>query len=109
MGAEYVRTLRKMMRNGFKRKENSYAFEFTNNQVYELCRTTPLYEYVSIQQRSYLAHIIRQDDDTTAKKLLFDIEARHASGRSITLLQMVMENENCTKVNLIYRAMNRAY
>ena len=109
IGAEYVRTLRKMMRNGFKRKENSYAFEFTNNQVYELCRTTPLYEYVSIQQRSYLAHIIRQDDDTTAKKLLFDNEPRHARGRSITLLQTVMENENCTKANLIYRAMNRTY
>ena len=97
------------MRNGFKRKEDSYAFVYTNKQVYELCRTTPLYEYVAIQQRSYLAHIIRQDDNTIAKKLLFDNEPRHAHGRSITLMQTVMANENCTKAHLMYRAMDRTY
>ena len=109
ISAEYVTTLRKLMRNGFKRKEDSYAFVYTNKQVYELCRTTPLYEYVAIQQRSYLAHIIRQDDNMIAKKLLFDNEPRHTHGRSITLMQTVMENENCTKAHLMYRAMNRTY
>ena len=97
------------MRNGFKRKEDSYAFVYTNKQIYELCRTTPLYEYVAIQQRSYLAHIIRQDDNMIAKKLLFDNESRHTQGRSITLMQTVMENETCTKADIIYRAMNRTY
>ena len=109
ISAEYVTTLRKLMRNGFKRKEDSYALVYINKQIYELCRTTPLYEYVAIQQRSYLAHIIRQDDNMIAKKLLFDNESRHTQGRSITLMQTVMENETCTKADIIYRAMNRTY
>ena len=108
ISAEYVTMLRKLMRNGFKQKEDSYAFVYTNKQVYELCRTTLLYEYVAIQQRSYLAHIIRQDDNTIAKKLLFENEPLNTHGRSITLMK-TMENENCTKAHLMYRAMNRTY
>ena len=108
MNAEYTTTLRKMIRGGFKRKEDSYAFVYSNQQVYEICKTTSLDAFVMKQQRSYIAHIIRQEDESIAKKLLFE-NWMARNGREITLLELVIKNEVCTSTEFFNRAKNKTY
>ena len=88
--------------NGFRRKGNTHNFVYTNRQIYEICQTTTLDDYIAKQQRAYLAHIIREDADVTAKKILFDAEENILPGRCITLFSTVSENE-------IERAMKKIY
>ena len=64
---------------------------------------------IAKQQRSYLAHVIRQEDNTIAKRLLFDNEMSLAHGRKIALLEKVIEKEACTKTQFIERAMTKIY
>ena len=109
MNAEYVTLLRKMIRGGFKRKKDSYAFVYSNQHIYEICKTTPLDAFIAKQQRTYLAHVIRLEDDTVAKRLLFENGTSRVCGRQITLFETVAEYEACTRLQLIKRAMTKVF
>ncbi|MEO2222612.1 MAG: reverse transcriptase family protein, partial [Candidatus Poseidoniia archaeon] len=109
MNAVYMSILRKMTRGGFRRKENTHRFVYTNRQIYEICQTTTLDDYIAKQQRAYLAHIIREDDEIRAKKILFDAEENRLPGRFITLFSTVSENDGCSKNETIERAMKKIY
>ena len=107
MDSEYTCLLRKMVRGGYKRKPDSYSYVYTNEKLHDMCNTTPLHLFIKKQQRSYLAHLIRQEDTTIAKRLLFEAEMNRVPGRVITLRKRVAENEQCDKETIIERAMNR--
>ena len=107
MDSEYTCLLRKMVRGGYKRKPDSYSYVYTNEKLHDMCNTTPLHLFIKKQQRSYLAHLIRQEDTTIAKRLLFEAEMNRVPGRVITLRKRVAENEQCDEETIIERAMNR--
>ena len=107
MNSEYAGTLRKMVRGGCRRKKDSYSYVYTNEQLYTLYNTTPLTTYIEKQQRSYIAHLIRQEDTLTTKRLLFDNTKNRIPGRTITPLQSVAEKEQCSELELIDRAIER--
>ena len=93
-----------MVRGGYKRKPDSYSYVYTNEKLHDM---TPLHLFIKKQQRSYLAHLIRQEDTTIAKRLLFEAEINRVPGRVITLRKRVAENEQCDEETIIERAMNR--
>ena len=107
MNSEYASTLRKMVRGGFRRKKDSYSYVYTNEQLYTMCNTTPLTNFIDKQQRSYIAHLIRQDDTLTTKRLLFDNTKNRIPGRAITPLQSVAAKEQCSELEIIERAIER--
>ena len=67
--------LRKMLRNGFRRKfpndENSFKLFYSNNDIHRICKSRDVSEFIKIQQRNYAAHLVRSDNGNMTKKLLF--------------------------------------
>ena len=87
IAAQYSLILRKMIRDGFKRQPESYRFVYTNQQIFDISKTIPLQEFIVQQQRSYIAHAIRLDDEALTKRLLFNTERSHVPGRQTSILQ----------------------
>ena len=98
-----------MIRGGFKRKPNSYSYVYTNEQVFSICKTIPLDQFISVQQRSYVAHVIRLNDNTWTKRLLFSNEPLRIPGQTKTILQTVTEREDIDVSEFIKRSTRKEY
>ena len=93
LNTTYNRMLRIMIRNGFKRKENSWAFAVTNEELYKICGTEHLEKFIYRQQRAYVAHVIRRDESSISKRLMFNADTSHRRGVSTNLLKTVLARE----------------
>ena len=89
----YNKMLRMMVRKGFKRKENSWAFVLSNEELYKICATENVSSFIERQQKSYVAHIIRRDDEALSKRLTFNDDVSHRRGITISLLRNVINRE----------------
>ena len=107
--AQYSLILRKMIRGGFRRKPESYSYIFTNQKIHNICKTIPLTKFITLQQRNYIAHVIRQDDDVLTKRLLFNTETSRIHGRQQSILQQAVERESITEYEFIRRSVERSY
>ena len=94
LNATYNRMLRIMVRNGFKRKDDSWAFVLTNIEMYKICGTENLEAFINRQQRAYVAHIVRKNDKSIdksiTKRLTFNADASHRRGTNSNLLKTVL-------------------
>ena len=93
LNATYNRMLRIMIRNGFKRKENSWAFVIPNKELHKICGTENLENFINRQQRGYVAHVIRRDEISITKRLMFNADASHRRGVRTNLLKTVLTRE----------------
>ena len=73
----YCGLLRRMVRGGFKRKEDRMAFEKTNKDLLDICKTEEMSAFIARQQKCFLAHIIRREDNTLVKSLTFNTDTIH--------------------------------
>ena len=89
----YCGLLRRMIRGGFNRKDNSMAFKLSNETLLDMCNTESIEMFVARQQRQYLAHIIRREDESLVKKLTFNDDEAHVPGPCTTLRSSVMKRE----------------
>ena len=105
----YIGWIRRMTRNGFKRKENSYAYIYTNEQLLKMAGTEHLHNFIRKLQRCFTAHIIRRNDHELLKRVLFNSDKTQVQGRQITLWDTVLKNEGCTKTDFISKAITRVY
>ena len=95
--------LRKMISNGFKRKNVppdylkakkaakktgefipepeglDWAYIFDNNKLCEITKTTNITSFCRIQHLKYIAHVTRLDNDSLQKQLLFSIDHKKFS------------------------------
>ena len=95
--------LRKMISNGFKRKNVppdylkakkaakktgeivpepeglDWAYIFDNNKLCEITKTTNITSFCRIQHLKYIAHVTRLDNDSLQKQLLFSIDRKKFS------------------------------
>ena len=97
----YRRFLRRLVRGGFKRKEdsdeNEFSFKINNAKLHQLCGTSDLNLFKKEQQYNYAAHIVRTSSDRAAKKLMFNTDRYTKAGRATpTLLEQAAKNRNCT-------------
>ena len=90
LNATYNRMLRIMVRNGFKRKDDSWAFVLPNVEMHRICGTENLENFINRQQRAYVAHVIRKDDKSITKRLTFNADASHRRGTNTNLLKTVL-------------------
>ena len=107
MKAKYMGYIRRMTKGGFKRKADSWSFEYTNKDLLKMAQTTPFEEFVRCQQRSYVANIIRSDDTSTNKRLLFNNNRSLKPGPQGTLLDAVAKNNETTPGDIIKQAMTK--
>ena len=109
LNSTYISFIRKMVRGGFKRDADSWSFQMTNKHLLRIGRSEDLKTFVARLQRQYVAHTIRRDDESMAKKLLFDYGMNVRRGTHTTLLDRVRHNEGCTTKQLIERSMTKVY
>jgi hypothetical protein len=102
--------LRKMIRGGYKRKENDWAFVYTNADIKRICNTIDAIDYVKAQQRKFSAHIIRKDNNSIVKKLFFNNNERRIPGApQATLRRTAIKNEGCTEMQFCKMAKERKF
>ena len=89
----YCGLLRRMIRGGFKRKTDSMAYILSNEDVLRICNTEMLETFVARQQKAFLAHIIRRDDNSLVKQLTFNNDDNKRRGRFTTLCKTVLQRE----------------
>ena len=89
----YNRMLRIMVRNGFKRKPNSWAYALTNEELYQICGTESVSVFIIRQQTRYVAHIVRKEDDSLTKRLTFNDDRCHQRGITTSLLKNTIKRD----------------
>ena len=109
IGSVYFSMLRKMVRGGYKRKPDRWSFVFTNDHLLSLCNTESIDAFVFRMQRSYLAHIIRKEDSSITKRLLFSSERNRRPGRYISLLNSVLQRQASSLPIFIKNAMDEVF
>ena len=107
MNAQYMLFIRKMTTGGFKRKENGMAFAYTNKDLLKIAGTTDLPQYIKEQQCKYICKVVRKDNTSIVKRLLFNDNPATKPGPKSTLLTSVLASEKCTPEQLYQKAINR--
>ena len=100
--------LRKMTKGGYRRKKDSWSFILTNYDILRLSGTEDIESYIRKQQRNYLAHLVRREDDSISKRLVFEENPKRA-GRQVTMEKMVYEHEKVSQDNFNRLAIDRRY
>ena len=106
--------LRKMLRNGFRRKfpndENSFKLFYSNTDLHRVFKSSDVSELIKIQQRNYAAHLVRSDNGNMTKKLLFQEDKCSKRGRNTnTLLKQVLANFGYEKLVFINKSVSREF
>ena len=109
VNSSYMSMIRKMVRGGYRRKENSYKYVLSNKELLEKCDIESLDVFIARQQRNYLAHLIRKPDTSTLKQLVFNNNKSKKQGRKISLYKTVIENEKTTPDLFNRNAIDRLY
>ena len=93
----YISMLRKMVKGGYRRKHESYAFVMSNSDILTRCHSEPIHQFIMKQQRKFIANIIRKENTRLTKRLLFNNDAKIKRGRTIDVYRDIVENEKITK------------
>ena len=109
MTSVYMGFIRKMTKGGYKRKENSWAYVLTNEDLLRISKTVSLKEFVTKQQVNYVGHLIRKDNNSIAKRLLFNDDPCRKTGPQTTLLSCVMKNQRCSPDQFFKNATERRF
>ena len=102
----YCGLLRRLVRGGFKRKPDSFAFMKSNEELLVVCKTESIEKFIAKLQRRYLAHIIRREDDSLVKTLTFNDDPIHVPGPYTTLRNSVMKREEIGEREFHARSMS---
>ena len=100
----YCGLLRRMVRGGFKRRENSMALRISNESLIEMSGTESLKKFIYRQQRQYFAHIVRREDDSLLKMITFNDDEIHVPGPYNTLRSSVLKRETINESEFYRRA-----
>ena len=102
--------LRKMVKGGFKRKENDWAFVYSNADIKRICDTTDATEFIRGQQLKYVAHIVRKDNNSIIKRLFFNSDVRRIVGApQATLRSIVIKDHGYSERSLYKHAKERRF
>ena len=109
ISSAYTMMLRKMVKNGFKRHEGTWNYVLRNEDLLRICKTESIETFISSQQRNYLAHLVREDDNRCSKKLLFNHDESKKRGPRTTLKTIVLRHESCSEKKFCKLAIERKY
>ena len=93
-----------MVTGGFKRKDNSWSYVYTNKALLELTQTNDLISFVKTQQRNYVEQIILRNNANIVKRLLLTNATARKPGLQTTRLYSVLKDAKCTMKEFIETA-----
>ena len=99
----------KITKGGYRRKEDSMAYVYSNEDLLKIAQTTDLNTFIKQQQRNYVCHIVRRDISSIVKRLLFNNKTATKRGPQATLLSEVLKSEKCTPSKLFRSTMQRKH
>lgn len=109
VGSAYMAMLRKMVSGGYRRKPNSWSYVLTNDDLLRICETDSIKSYVSRQQRNFVAHMVRKEDTSMVKRLLFNNNESRKTGPRTSLYLTVIANEQCSGDTFNAKAKERKF
>ena len=109
MSATYHGYLRKMIKGIYKRRENSWSFELATVDLLRISKTSSLKIFIEKQQLKYIAHIIRKNNSSISKRLLFNDDSSKKPGPQTTVISNIIKSERCTPTQLYTSAMDRRF
>ena len=80
-----------------------------NQDLLRIGNTEDISDFIARQQRNYAAHVIRKENTSALKRLMFNDEDRHTPRRNVTLLYSAISNAHCTASQFYRNATNRIY
>ena len=92
VNATYVSFLRKMVKGGYRRKENSWAYVFTNNDLLRMAGAEDVHTFVCKQQAKFLMKVIRKGNESMQKRLLFNDNDATKRGPKANLMSSVLNS-----------------
>ena len=97
LNASYQIMLRKMIRNGFQRHPDQddetpdFRYWYTTEDLLRICKVPSISDFISKQQKKYVSHLIRADNDLIMKKLMLSADKNKKRGKTInTTLKQVL-------------------
>ena len=91
VSSSYCSLLRKMVKGGYRKVVGTFRFVLSNNDLLRKCRTESIPDYISRQQRNFVAHVVRSDNNRVIKRLTFNDNEARRPGRRRTLYGTVLE------------------
>ena len=92
VNAIYVSFLRKMVKGGYRRKENSWAYVFTNNDLLQMAGAEDVHTFVCKQQVKFVMKVIRKGNESMQKRLLFNDNDATKRGPKTNLMSSVLNS-----------------
>ena len=92
VNATYVSFLRKMVKGGYRRKENSWAYVFTNNDLLRMAGAEDVHTFVCKQQVKFVMKVIRKGNESMQKRLLFNDNDATKRGPKANLMSSVLNS-----------------
>ena len=74
-----------------------------------MAKTTTLESFTNIQQRNYAAHIVRKENQSIVKKLMFENNQSKKQGPQQNVLNRVLKSETCTAKIFFKNATERKF
>ncbi len=101
LNSTYMGYIRRMVKGGFNRREESWRFQYTNNDLLRISNTPDICTFVRNLQSIYVKKILLKNNDSIVKRLLLNDDASRKPGRQTTLLRSVLQSRNCTLKDLM--------
>ena len=96
LNAAHMGFIRRMVKGGFKRRDDSWSYRYTNNDLMRISNTTDLGSYIVKQQTNYVKKILKKNNESIAKRLLLNDNESRKPGPQRTLLTSVLKTSQCT-------------
>ena len=109
LSSVYCSMLRKMIKGGYRRKRDSWSYVLSNKDILQISKTEDISKFAARQQRNYAAHVIRKDNDSIAKRAMFNSDHRTKRGRKISLLQYACDDAKCSMTEFFTNSLNRKF
>ena len=96
VNATYLSFLRKMVKGGYRRKDNSWAYVFTNNDLLRMAGTEDIHAFVCKQQVKFVTKVIRKENESIQKRLLFNDNEATKRGPKTNLMSSILNSTGQT-------------
>ena len=96
LNAAYMGFIRRMVKGGFNRREDSWSYRYTNNDLMRISNATDLCSFIEKQQINYVKKILKNNNESIAKRLLLNDNESRKPGPQRTLLTSVLKTSRCT-------------
>ena len=107
LNASYMSMLRKMVRGGYKRKPDEWAYQLTNQSLLDICKTESITTFTDRQKSRYLAHLLRLPDTAITKRVVFNADRSVRTGPQTTFVKSVLDVEDTTLAEFARRSVKK--